>query len=143
MYWGLLSFYKLSSLYWDFVFLLISPCIGDFTFVRFPLPCAEDFAFYDISYVLETLGFTNFPSILRTLRLGFSPCIKDFVFLTSFPMYWELLSFYKLFLCTENFSNVYEFPVLGTMRFYDFPPVLKTLSFSIFHLYWRLWFYFL
>ena len=122
MYWGLLSFYKLSSLYWDFVFLLIS-CIGD--------SCAEDFAFYDISYVLETLSFYKLSLYTENFELlVFSPCIRDFVLLTSFPMYWELLSFYKLSPCTEDFVNVYEFPpVLKTLSFYNFPLVLETRVF--------------
>ena len=67
----------------DFVFLRDFACTGDFwVFTNFPPytgtlyfywfspalglygfmipPCAEDFAFYDISYLLETLGFYKF-----------------------------------------------------------------------------------
>ena len=80
IYWGLLSFYMLSSLYLDFVFLLIPPCIEDFAFVQFH-PCAEDFAFYDISHLLETLSFYKLSLYTENFELlGFSRCIRDFVF---------------------------------------------------------------
>ena len=82
-----LGTYKPSSLYWNFVFLLIFPCIIIRTlfFTIFPM-------------YWRLWGFTNFPSILRTwsfywfhtalgtMRFYIFPCIENFVFSTIFPM---------------------------------------------------------
>ena len=75
------SFYKLSSLYWEFVFLLMSPCIATLSFYDFPL-VLKTLIFYDISYVLETLVFPEFAHVPETLRFyKLCPYTEDFVFL--------------------------------------------------------------
>ena len=81
-------------------------------------PCAEDFAFYDISYILEILSFYKLSLCTENFELlGFSPCIRDFVcfnefsnilgtfeVLQTFPMYWRFCKCLRIPPCTGVFE---------------------------------------
>ena len=91
-------FYEISHVLETFEFLqTFLPILGFFIFTDFPLhwglyvftipSCAEDFAFYEISYVPETL---NFYKLL--------PCTEDFVNVCEFPPVLGTLNFYDFLL---------------------------------------------
>ena len=91
-------------MYWGLWILRISPCTGDFQFLRF-------------SSVLKTLFFTSFP-----MYWGL------WVF-TNFPSILETLHFYE-FLSALGTLSFYNFPpVLETLGFHELSHALGALSF--------------